>query len=70
MKSDLISLNSQIILQQLRPCIPPCQVPSLTYTASNNEAFQAALTPRNVTEVENLVQQILEGESLDPAIVL
>src|SRR6266496_4191486 len=70
MKSDLISLNSQIILQQLRPCTSFYQAASLTYTASNDEAFQAALTSRNVTEVENLVWQVLEGESLDPAIVL
>jgi len=42
----------------------------LTFIASNGEAFQAALTPRNVTEVEDLVKRVLEGETLDPVIVL
>ena len=46
------------------------QTSSLTFTASNDEAFQAALTSRNVTEVKNLVKQILKDETLDPAIVL
>jgi len=42
----------------------------LTFTTLNGEAFQATLTPRNVTEVEDLVKQVLEGETLNPAIAL
>jgi hypothetical protein len=40
------------------------------FTASISEAFQAALTSRNVTEVKNLVKQILKDETLDSVIVL
>src|SRR6266487_2837962 len=46
------------------------QTPSLIFVASNDEAFQAALTSRNVTEVKNLVKQILKNKTLDSAIVL
>ena len=46
------------------------QTPSLTFIASNDEAFQVALTSRNVTEVENLMKRILEDETLDSVIVL
>ena len=46
------------------------QTPSLIFIASNDEAFQAALTSRNVMKVENLIKQILKDEVLDSAIVL
>src|SRR6266487_1459806 len=46
------------------------QTPSLIFVASNDEVFQAALTSRNVTEVKNLVKQILKDETLDSVIVL
>src|SRR6266487_3314145 len=46
------------------------QTPSLIFVASNDEAFQAALTSRNMTEVKNLVKQILKDKTLDSAIVL
>jgi hypothetical protein len=64
-KSGLFPLNPEIILQQLSQPLPltpssSVQTPSLTYTASNGEAFQAALTPKNVMEVENLVKQVLK----------
>ena len=42
----------------------------MIFVASNDEAFQAVLTPRNVTKVKNLVKQILEDETLDSVIVL
>jgi len=42
----------------------------LTFVDSNGEAFQAVLTPRNVTEVKNLVKQVLEDETLDSAVAL
>ena len=42
----------------------------MIFVASNNEAFQAALTPRNVTEVENLVKWVLKDETLDSVIAL
>src|SRR6266487_1502384 len=46
------------------------QSPSLIFVASNDEAFQAVLTPRNVTEVKNLVKQILKDETLNSAVAL
>ena len=78
-KSGLFSSNPEIGLQQLllyshpisRPSTPvTSQIPSLTFTASNGEVFEAALTPRNMIKVENLVKRVLEDEALDPAIVL
>ena len=72
-KSGLFPPDSEIVLQKLlpRPSTPISnQPPSLTFVASNGEAFQAVLTPRNVTEVEDLVKRVLEGETLDPAIAL
>jgi len=46
------------------------QTSSLTFIASNDEVFQAALISRNVIEVKNLVKWVLKDETLDPAIVL
>jgi len=46
------------------------QTSSLTYIASSNKAFQAALTSRNMMKVKNLVKQILKDEVLDLAIIL
>jgi hypothetical protein len=42
----------------------------LTYIALNNEAFQAALILRNMTEVKNLIQQVLKDKSLNLVIIL
>ena len=42
----------------------------MIFVASNDEVFQAALTLRNVTEVKNLVKQILKDETLDSAVAL
>ena len=42
----------------------------MIFVASNDEAFQAALMSRNVTEVKNLVKQILKDETFDSVIVL
>ncbi len=46
------------------------QILSLTFTASNDEAFQATFTSRNVVEVKNLVKQVLKDETLDSIIIL
>jgi len=64
-KSGLFPSDPEVVLQQLlphpRPSTPvTSQIPSLTFTASNGEAFQAALTPKNVMEVENLVKRVLK----------
>ena len=42
----------------------------MTFIASNNEAFQAALISRNIIDVKNLVKQILKDKTLDSAVVL
>ena len=42
----------------------------MTFIALNSEAFQAALISRNMTEVENLIKQILKDKTLDLAIIL
>ena len=42
----------------------------MTFIASNDEAFQAALISRNMTEVKNLVKWILKDKILDLVIIL
>jgi hypothetical protein len=42
----------------------------LIYTASNNKAFQAALTSRNIMKVKNFVKQILKDKALNLVIIL
>ena len=72
-KSGLFPSNPEVVLQKLlpQPSMPISnQTPSLTFIASNGEAFQAALTPRNVTEVGDLVKRVLEDETLNPVIAL
>jgi hypothetical protein len=51
-----------ITASELRP-----QTPKLTFTAENGQSFHACLTPANTAQVEQLVQQVLQGE-LNPAI--
>jgi hypothetical protein len=68
--------NPDTVMEQLPKRVNPNsisnprpQTPKLTYTAENGECFQAILTPANVAEVGELVQQVLEGE-FHPAIAL
>ena len=46
------------------------QISSLIFVASNDEVFQAALTSRNVTEIKNLVKQILKNKTFNSVIIL
>ena len=68
--SDLEVVLQKLLVQSQSSTSVLNQTSSLIFVASNDEAFQAALTSKNVTEVKNLVKQVLKDETLDSTIVL
>ena len=60
-KSDLFSIKSQIVLDRVRLKISEpskSSLPDMTVTAFNGDSISITFTPRNVKQVNQLVQRI------------